>query len=257
MVDGYVNESSVMEIVPLVVNTKLAGPITPITENSFLLPFANREEVREVAKLGTFKVSTKDGPCTLNLAYWSAELGAVGKATGEGQWVLIWNLPLHGWCWSVIERVLRPVGELISLSRMSVPHKRFIMALVRRRREVTLPMELDFSFGMRNYQVLFTVERGVFPVFRRELGRYVLPERGGNEGSGRSVECRFSHEISNGDKGKQPMRGPGWDPPTIGSDDGSSRRRRRTIGDLPNTTITILKRGRDEESSRGHGAPLT
>lgn len=89
IVEGFVNEDSVLEVIPSVVNTKLAGPITPITKNSFLLPFANREEVCDMVKLGTFKVKTKDGPCSLKLAYWSAEFGAIGRVTGEGQWVLI------------------------------------------------------------------------------------------------------------------------------------------------------------------------
>lgn len=38
--------------------------------------------------------------------------------------------PLHGWCWSIVKEVLKPVGELISLSQATIPHKKFISTLV-------------------------------------------------------------------------------------------------------------------------------
>lgn len=98
----------------------------------------------------------------------------MGRADREGQWVSIWNLPLHGWCWEVIEGVLRYVGKLITLSKISEPHKRFLTVLIRRRRSVALSLELDFSFGMRRYQVLIVEERGVLPWFNLEARRYVL-----------------------------------------------------------------------------------
>ncbi|XP_039138075.1 uncharacterized protein LOC120275526 [Dioscorea cayenensis subsp. rotundata] len=176
LVGGNVNEGSVLEILPSILNTKMAGPAVPLNENSFLLPFENRDVVREVVKLGSFDAMTRDGKCRLNLAHWTAELGTSGRADGEGQWISIWNLPLHGWCWRIIEQVLRPVGDLITLSKASEPHKKFVKALVRRRRGVVLPMELDFSFGMRRYFILFTEERGVLPEFCRTSGRYVLWE---------------------------------------------------------------------------------
>lgn len=122
LVRGNVNEGSVLEVKPSVIATKIAGPIVPLNESSFLIPFENRNKMREVVKLGTFDVMIKDGKCTVNLAHWMAELGALGRADGDGQWVKIWNFPLYGWCWSVIERVLRPVGELIALSKMTEPH---------------------------------------------------------------------------------------------------------------------------------------
>lgn len=96
LVEGYVNESSVLEVAPFIINTTLAGPITTLNDCSFLVPLANRDEVREVCKLDSLKVATKDGPCTLKLSPWSAEIGADGRASGSGQWVSIWNLTLHG-----------------------------------------------------------------------------------------------------------------------------------------------------------------
>lgn len=95
LVSDFVNEASILDIAPSLINTSLAGPITPLNECSYLEPLASRSEVKEVCKLGTFKATTKDGPCMLKLAPWSAELGAEGRASGEDHWILIWNLPLH------------------------------------------------------------------------------------------------------------------------------------------------------------------
>lgn len=131
VVSGYVNVHSVLEVAPTLINRQLAGPITPLNEDAFLVPLASRDEVKEVCKLGTFSVATKDGPCTLRLAPWTTELGADGRASGEGLWVLVWNLPLHAWSWNVIAEVMRPVGELVALSHASTSHKRFLSVLVR------------------------------------------------------------------------------------------------------------------------------
>lgn len=98
IVGAFVNEESVLEIIPSIINAEQVGSIVPLNELFFLLPFDNREEVREIVKLGMFEARTKDGMYKLNLAYWTAEIGALGRATGEGHWVNIWNLPLHGWC---------------------------------------------------------------------------------------------------------------------------------------------------------------
>lgn len=174
--EGHVNDSSILEVAPTIINRTLAGPITPLNDCSFLIPLANREEVREVCKMGSFAVATKDGPCTLKLAPWSAEIGAVGRATDAGQWMHLWNFPLHGWSWGTIAEVVKPVGELVALLQATTPHKLFLSVLVRRRLGVVLPFELDLSMGMRRYSVLITGEKGVVPTFRHELDRYVLPE---------------------------------------------------------------------------------
>ncbi|KAH7681768.1 Zinc finger CCHC-type protein [Dioscorea alata] len=89
IVEGFVNEGSVLEVVPSIINKCLAGPITPLSDIAFLIPLASRDEVKEVCKLGSFKVATKDGPCTLKLSPWSAEIGTAGRASGRGQWITI------------------------------------------------------------------------------------------------------------------------------------------------------------------------
>lgn len=113
--EGFVNEANLLAVMPSIINKELASPITPLYDCTFLLPLRSREEVKELCKLGKFKVKTKDGPCIVMISPWSAELGTVGRASREGQWVLIWNLPFHAWCWSIISEVLRPVEELVAV----------------------------------------------------------------------------------------------------------------------------------------------
>lgn len=71
LVDGFVNEASVLEVAPTIINMALAGLISPLNDCSFLVPLASREKIKEVCKLDNFKVATKDSPCTLKLAPWS------------------------------------------------------------------------------------------------------------------------------------------------------------------------------------------
>lgn len=74
----------------------------------------------------------------------------------------------------MIVEVLKLVEELISLSNATIPHMMFMRALISCRFGISLPVEIDFSFGMRLYKVLITDERGGFPIFMWERGRYML-----------------------------------------------------------------------------------
>lgn len=103
----------------------------------------------------------------------------------------------------VIEQVLRPVGDLITLSKLLEPYKRFVTVLVRRHRGVKLLLELDFLFGMRRYQVLITKERGEMSTFNRLLGRYVLREMAREFGRVSAV-LESDHQGSAEEKGKKP-----------------------------------------------------
>lgn len=146
-----ISEKVLIDAIPTNLNAPLMGPITSVNDDVYLLPMASKEKVKMVSSLGVFELFSKKGLCSMSISPWSADLNALGRASGHGQWMLIWNVPLHGWCYGVIIEILKPVGK---------PNKSFISALVRRWLDVTLPVELDLSFGMRHYQVLITGDRG-------------------------------------------------------------------------------------------------
>lgn len=93
-------------------------------------------------------------------------------------------------------------GELVAFSQATVSHKRFISVLVRHRAGVSLPLEIDFSLGMRKYVVLITFKCGMLPKFHKGLGRYVLTREGSVTETGASPKRRFMHEIPLTKKGK-------------------------------------------------------
>lgn len=88
---------------------------------------------------------------------------------------------------------------------MTIPHKRFISSLVRRRHGVSLPLELDLRIGMRKYQILITRDSGDFPQFRCELGRYVLPRLGVTGVIDVSTARCCTHEVLTVEEGKKPI----------------------------------------------------
>lgn len=117
------------------------------------------------------------GPCVLSISPWSADIGSVGSALGHAQALLIWNLSLHAWTWSVLVDILRHIGELVVIPKPSKPHKAFLSVLVHCRHHVVLPHKLFQSFGMRKFIVLITDNRLPFPVFRRDLEKYIYQSK--------------------------------------------------------------------------------
>lgn len=85
--ERFVNESNLLVVIPSIINRPHVGPITPLNECTFWILLASREEVKDVCKMGSFKAVTKDGPCTLKLSPWSADLGTDERASGVGQWI--------------------------------------------------------------------------------------------------------------------------------------------------------------------------
>ncbi|XP_039136834.1 receptor-like protein EIX2 [Dioscorea cayenensis subsp. rotundata] len=102
----------------------------------------------------------------------------------------------------IIADVVRAARELVALSQATVPHKRFITALVRLRARISLLLEVDLSLGMSKYHVLIAEDRGEFMKFHRDLGRYVLPEVRNKAETLSPATHRFTHEISPEMKGK-------------------------------------------------------
>lgn len=67
---------------------------------------------------------------------------------------------------------------------------------------MSLPLEIDFSLGMRKYVVLITSEQGMLPKLHKGLGKYVLAGVESDARIGGSSERRFTHEIPAKEKGK-------------------------------------------------------
>lgn len=65
-----------------VIKLSIAGSLMPVNDNMFLVPLTSREDVEEICKMGSFKISTKEGDCSLKLAPWSTELGAYRRTSG-------------------------------------------------------------------------------------------------------------------------------------------------------------------------------
>lgn len=188
ILSGYVTDAGMEEVLPDILNCSLAGLLTPLNDNMYLVPLSSRAKVKMTCKEEVVQFSTKDGVCSARVVPWSAEIGAVNRASGEGIWVSIWNLPLYGWCWSVILEVLKNVGELVALSQEFKTNKRFVSALVHRRLGTSLPIVLELSLGMRQYQVLLTNDNGKQMTYRADIGRFVLTER--REGVDPSLQVR-------------------------------------------------------------------
>lgn len=205
ILSGFVMDASLEEVLPMVINFSLAGPLTPLNDNTYLVPLLSRAEAKEVCKMREVQFRIKEGLCSAKLEPWSAELGAIDRASGDGQWVRIWNLPMHGWCWSVILEVLKTIGEQVSLSQEFKTNKRFISALVHRRVGVSLPVELELSLGIRRYMVILMVDKGPQPVYCVDLNRFILPDVRHDGEFASSLLRRATHEIAPGEKGKQPI----------------------------------------------------
>lgn len=89
--------------------------------------------------------------------------------------MLIWNLQLHAWTWAVLVELLWPIGELVEILQPSKAHKAFLSVLAHYRPRVTLPHEVSFSFEMRKFIVLITENTLPFPIFRKDLYKFVYP----------------------------------------------------------------------------------
>lgn len=118
-------------------------------------------------------------------------------------------------------------------------------------------MELDFSFGMRCYQVLFTDERGPRPKFCCAAGRYMLVETPG-EGGDEAVVFMPTRQGPVAEVGKMSAAAassdrPGVDDMMRGSTVVSSGEGRSRVVELPEggRSVTILKRRTDGKNGNG------
>ncbi|KAH7682449.1 Zinc finger CCHC-type protein [Dioscorea alata] len=174
IISGQTSEDILLEFLPGALNTPRVDAVHDFKGNSFLATLSCEAEAIKACKIGELSFPSKIGPCIISIKPWSAEIGSVGSAVGKAQVLLIWNLPLHAWTWSILVDFLKPIGELVAIPQPSKPHKSFISVLVRCRPWVVLPHEVSLSFGMRRYLVLITDNHLPFPTYRRDLEKYVV-----------------------------------------------------------------------------------
>lgn len=171
IISGQTNEELLLDFLPGALNTPRVDAVHDFKGNSYLATLCSEAEAIKASKIGELSFSSKMGPCVISIKPWTAEIGSVGSATGKAQVLLIWNLPLHAWTWSVLVDLLKPIRELVAIPQPSKPHKSFISVLVRCRNRVALPHEIILSFGMRKFIVLITDNHLPFPTFRRDLDK--------------------------------------------------------------------------------------
>ena len=85
---------------------------------------------------------------------------------GMGTSVCLWNLPLQVWHFLILVEVLKPIGDLIKISKRTKMNKKSLPMLIRRRIRVAFTHEVEVSFGMRRYIILATNDKLLWPSFR-------------------------------------------------------------------------------------------
>lgn len=165
VISGQTSEEILLEFLPGALNTPRVEAVYEFRGNSFLATLCSEEEAIKASKFAELSLPSRMGPCVVSISPWTAEVGSVGSASGRGQVLLIWNLPLHAWTWTVLVELLKPIGEMVAIPQPSKPHKSFLSVLVRCHHRTSLPFEVSLSFGMRRLIVLITDNRLPFPNF--------------------------------------------------------------------------------------------
>lgn len=205
IVRGYISQSSLQSEMEKFFGE--VGKMSCFRGDSFVLSLDSEDEVIKACKMGEVELGSGCGRCWVTFSPWSGDIGSEGAARGTGTWVNLWNLPLHCWNWKIVAEVLKPIGELVSISKSSQVNKRYLGVLLRQRRKASLPHEVELNIGMRRYVVLITGGRDPWLVFRPELQRFVVePQRLTSnlvvDVASRSSKATFTHDIPAASKGK-------------------------------------------------------
>lgn len=157
-------------------------PVAQFRGNSYVVSLTSAEEVKKAYKLGEFKISSSFGLCSISLPPWTGDVVSDGIAMGTGTWVRLWNLPLHYWSWQVVVVVLRPVGDLVAISQGSQSSESYLEVLIRLRHRASIPHKVELNIGVRSFIMLITRAKDSWPVFQRDLDKFIVapcPEEDG------------------------------------------------------------------------------
>lgn len=205
VISGQTSEDILLEFLPGALNMPRVEAMYEFQGNSFLAILCSEEEAIKASKVVELSLPSRMGLCVISILPWTAEVGSIGSASGRGQVLLIWNLPLHAWTWPVLVELLKPIGELVVIPQPSKLHKSFLSVLVRCHHRPSLPFEISLCLGMRRFMVLITDNRLSFPKFRLDLEKFcysstVLECEREVEASG---QPKFTHEIFKEVKGNE------------------------------------------------------
>lgn len=70
--------------------------------------------------------------------------------------------------------VLKPVGELVPISKSSQVNKRYLAVLLQQQRKASLPLEVELNIGMQRYVLLITCSKDPWPVFQPKLQSFMV-----------------------------------------------------------------------------------
>lgn len=115
IISGQTSEEILLEFLPGALNTPRVEAVYEFKGNSFLASLCSEEEAIKASKIGEFSFPSKMGPCVISIKPWSPEIGSMGSALGRAHVLLIWNLLLHAWTWSMLVDILRPIRELVAI----------------------------------------------------------------------------------------------------------------------------------------------
>lgn len=106
VISGQTNDEILLEFLPGALNTPRVDAVYEFRGSSFLATLCSEEEAIRASKIGELSLPSRLGQYVFSISLWTAEVGSVGAASGKGQVLLIWNLPLHAWTWTVLVGLL-------------------------------------------------------------------------------------------------------------------------------------------------------
>ncbi|KAJ0982903.1 hypothetical protein J5N97_011158 [Dioscorea zingiberensis] len=135
-------------------------PVKEFRDGRFMLTCKSPAEAREIERFGELHFTTFSIKCEP----WSADIWKVGPLDGEIRWLNVRRLPTFCWNRNSTGRVLKAVGDLLSVDRHGGAYVDDIRVLMRIRRGRTMPCIVWTDIGSRKYKVLVGMERGQAPL---------------------------------------------------------------------------------------------
>ncbi|KAM0941644.1 putative virus X resistance protein-like, coiled-coil [Dioscorea sansibarensis] len=197
VISGQTSEKHLQEELPVVLNLSGGVKVSPFGINTFVISFHSEKDSRTAESMGLIQLDGRHGLCTVSLVPWSPELGSMGAATGSYRRITVVNLPLHCRDWATLVELVKPAGDLVAVQKDDKVTLEFVYVLVRLRRVINLPLELELTVGMRQYLIHLEDSQTFEPY---NSGRSTF------QGHAPHEPPRSTHEIPRNEKGKMRAR---------------------------------------------------